>query len=120
MSVGPERLAAVEILGELHGRFHVPCDDPGFRKGAAAILDGVTIWAVRTGTPNQRVDVPPGMNVAGARAWLRCEAEAAELRATIARMDATIRYLRDQYRTAVGLPTVPPEGTCPTCGSKKP
>ena len=42
--------------------------------------------------------------------------EAAGFRATIARMDATIRFLRDQYRTAVGLPTVPPEGTCPTCG----
>ena len=109
-----------ELLGELRERFHVPCDDPGFPKGAVAILDGVTVWAVRTGTPNRRVEVPPGLDAATARIWLRCEAEAAELRATIARMGATIRYLRDQYRTAVGLPTVPPEGTCPTCGSKKP
>ncbi|MGL4809991.1 MAG: hypothetical protein ACRC4O_14695 [Giesbergeria sp.] len=50
----------------------------------------------------------------------KLEAEAVELRATIARMDATIRFLRDQYRTAVGLPTVPPEGTCPTCGQPTP
>ncbi len=45
--------------------------------------------------------------------------EAAELRATIARLDAQMRYFRDMYRKAVGLPTTEP-GACPTCGSKKP
>jgi len=82
-----------ELLGELRERFHVPCDDPGFPKGAVAILDGVTVWAVRTGTPNRRVEVPPGLDTATARIWLRCEAEAAELRGTSAAWRA-----RDELR----------------------
>lgn len=106
-----------EFLAELRDRASVPQRDPDFPKGAVAILDGVTIWAVRTGTPNQRVDVPPGMDAAEARVWLRCETEAADLRAAIARLDAQMRYFRDMYRKSAGLPTTEP-GACPTCGSR--